>query len=196
MKRYVCQLCVCMAVVACAPPLPASAQGTDATSPGLSTLSTATEMDAEREKIWNSPEMLEARARVELTLKRSAKVTDAQAAQYMAELKAKSPDQMKIWLIQQQELSAQRQQEESRAAQLRRQRIGQTLPAQTVGSFRNPVAATGRPVGSSARPAPRQNTVQRTQRPFSGPEFSAASQPLVTSQDMARFEILRGNRPW
>ena len=41
---------------------------------------------AEREKIWNSPTMLHARAWVQEYCQRSAKITPAEAQQYMKEL--------------------------------------------------------------------------------------------------------------
>jgi hypothetical protein len=170
-----------------------SAAQNSAVSPGISS---SADFDTERDKIWNSPEMVEARAHVELTLKRSAKVTDEQAAKYMADLKAMSADDMQIWLIQHQEQRAQVQREEARAAGARRSSVQASLPAQNVGTFRNPIAPTGRPVGVAQRPAATTGTPQRMQRPFSGPQYSSANQPLITSQDMARIEILRGNRPW
>ena len=184
----------CVAVlVALGLPQLSSAQHPSTTSPGLSSSS---ELDAEREKIWNSPEMVEARAHVELTLKRSAKITPEQAAKYMADLKAMSPEDMQIWLIQQQEQRAQVQREEARAASMRRGAVQANLPAQSVGNFRNPVAPTGRPATAAASPPARPTTAPRNPRPFSGPQYSGAYQPLITSQEMARFEILRGPRPW
>lgn len=55
--------------------------------------------DAEREKIWNSPTMLRARAWVQEYCARSAKITPAEAQQYMTELSRLSPTQMKLWLL-------------------------------------------------------------------------------------------------
>ena len=183
-------------LVLCSQLLVTWAQTSDPSSPGYSTSS---DRDAQREKIWNSPEMLEARAHVELTLKRSAQVTEEQAAQYMAELQAKSPEEMKIWLIQFQQRRAEIQRQETESSSLRRAELRRNLPAQNVGQFRNPVA--GRRGVSSGRPAaspPQAPTrvAQQPQKPFSGREYSAAAQPLVTSQDVARAEILRGLGPW
>jgi hypothetical protein len=183
----------CVAVlVALGLSLLSSAQN-PATSPGIYS---SEQLDAEREKIWNSPEMIEARAHVETTLKRSAKITDEQTAKYMADLKAMSADDMQIWLIQHQEQRARVQREEAQAAGMRRGAVQANMPAQNVGNFRNPVAPTGRPAGSGQRSAPTFGGSQRTQRPFSGRQYSPANRPLVTSQEMARFEILRGPRPW
>ena len=53
----------------------------------------------EKEKIWNSPTMLRARAWVQEYCKRSAKITPAEEKAYMAELESLSPVQMKLWLL-------------------------------------------------------------------------------------------------
>ena len=160
----------------------------------------SSKLDAEREKVWNSKEMLEARAHLDLYFKRSAKITSEQAEKYMADLRAKSPEQMQIWLIQYQEQRALVQQEEARSASLRRDAARGNLPAQNMGNFQNPVAnrrtvSSGLPVTSGQSTA-RSNTRPPIQKPFSGPQYSSAAQPLVTSQDAARAEILRGLGPW
>lgn len=54
---------------------------------------------AEREKIWNSPTMLRARAWVQEYCQRSAKITPTEAQAYMTELQNLSPTQMKLWLL-------------------------------------------------------------------------------------------------
>ncbi len=176
-------------------PLVSVAQTPGSDSPHLS--STAAEVDAEREKIWNSPEMLAARAHMELTFQRSAQITDEQAAQYMADLKALSPEQMRIWLLQHQAQRAQVQQEEARWANLRRDAARGNLPAQNVGGFRNPVAtrsnvSSGRPVTS----VPTPQRPQPVQKPFSGSQYARALTPLISSEDVARAEILRSFSPW
>ena len=56
-------------------------------------------MDAEREKIWESPQMLRARAWVKDYCAHSAKITPAEAKEYEAELANLSPKQMKLWLL-------------------------------------------------------------------------------------------------
>jgi hypothetical protein len=53
----------------------------------------------EREKIWNSPTMLRARAWVQDYCSKSAKVTPEEAKEYMTELENLSPKQMKLWLL-------------------------------------------------------------------------------------------------
>jgi ribosomal protein L22 len=55
--------------------------------------------NAEREKIWNSPSMLRARAWVQEYCQRSAKISPEEAKQYMTELENLSPVQMKLWLL-------------------------------------------------------------------------------------------------
>jgi hypothetical protein len=54
---------------------------------------------AEREKIWNSPTMLRARAWVQDYCSKSAKITPEEAKEYMTELENLSPKQMKLWLL-------------------------------------------------------------------------------------------------
>lgn len=182
-------LCLCLK------PLLSVAQPPLGDSPHPS--SAGAEMDAEREKIWNSPEMLEARAHLELTFKRSAQITDEQAAQYMADLKAMTPEQMQTWLLQYQAQRAQVQAEEARWSNLRRDASRGNLPAQNVGGFRNPVAtrsnvSSGRPVTN----VPVRQPQQPVQKPFSDPQYARALKPLVSSQDVARAEILRSFSPW
>ena len=59
----------------------------------------ATAYDAERDKIWNSPRMLRARAWVQEYCQRSAKISPEEASQYLAELERLTPIQMKLWLL-------------------------------------------------------------------------------------------------
>ncbi|MBA4106499.1 MAG: hypothetical protein C0485_12140 [Pirellula sp.] len=56
-------------------------------------------VDAEREKIWDSPQMLRARAWVKDYTSHSAKITPAEAKEYESELANLSPKQMKLWLL-------------------------------------------------------------------------------------------------
>ena len=179
--------------------VPPSSPSVDTGKPATTTSAEAAQLDAQREKIWNSREMLEARAHMDLYFKRSAQVTPEQAEKYMADLKAMSPDQMQMWLIQHQQQRAQVQQEQERWTNLRREAARGTLPAQNMGAFQNPLAnrrtvSSGQPV--AARPNPNAVTQRPIQKPFSGPQFSGAAQPLVTSEDVARAEILRGLGPW
>ena len=59
----------------------------------------ASSVDAEREKIWNSPDMLRARAWMEDYFRVTKKYTPEQAAEYRTHLKAMTPKQMEIWLM-------------------------------------------------------------------------------------------------
>jgi hypothetical protein len=56
-------------------------------------------MDAERAAIWNSPNMLRARAWLQEYCATSKKVTPDEAQQYMNELEHMTPIQMKLWLM-------------------------------------------------------------------------------------------------
>jgi hypothetical protein len=67
--------------------------------PGATTAVSSATMDAEREQIWNSPTMLRARAWVQEYCATSAKISPAEAKQYMTELQNLSPAQMKLWLL-------------------------------------------------------------------------------------------------
>jgi hypothetical protein len=59
----------------------------------------AASVDAEREKIWDSPQMLRARAWVKDYCAHSAKISPEEAKEYEAELANLSPKQMKLWLL-------------------------------------------------------------------------------------------------
>jgi hypothetical protein len=78
-----------------AAPLPTVRGSSVAGSAGSSSAA----VDAEREKIWNSPTMLRARAWVQEYCAASAKITPEEAKQYMTELQNLSPTQMKLWLL-------------------------------------------------------------------------------------------------
>jgi hypothetical protein len=70
------------------------------------------DMAAQREQIWNSPQMLRARAWLQEYTARSARISPSEARQYMEELSQLTPTQMKLWLLkfQEQEEMMQRQQ--------------------------------------------------------------------------------------
>jgi hypothetical protein len=70
------------------------------TSPtAAATAQSAAATNAEREQIWNSPNMLRARAWLQEYCARSAKYTPEEKQQYMTELQNLSPMQMKLWLL-------------------------------------------------------------------------------------------------
>lgn len=69
-------------------------------------------IEQERNAIWNSPEMLRARAWVTDYCTNSKKMSPSEAKEYMTELENLSPKQMKLWLLQyehQQELYVQKE---------------------------------------------------------------------------------------
>jgi hypothetical protein len=69
-------------------------------------------VEQQRDAIWNSPEMLRARAWVTDYCTNSKKMSPAEAKEYMTELENLSPKQMKLWLLQyehQQELYVQKE---------------------------------------------------------------------------------------
>lgn len=57
-------------------------------------------VEQQRDEIWNSPEMLRARAWVTDYCKNSKKMSPEEAKEYMTELENLSPKQMKLWLLQ------------------------------------------------------------------------------------------------
>jgi hypothetical protein len=56
-------------------------------------------MDAERAKIWNSPNMLRARAWLYDHISKSAKITPEEGQKYIKELENLTAPQMKLWLL-------------------------------------------------------------------------------------------------
>jgi hypothetical protein len=70
---------------------------------------TQAEIAAEREKIWDSPDMLRARAWLKDYCSKSAKVTPEMAAAYQQELANMTPTQLKLWLLKFDEQEEQRQ---------------------------------------------------------------------------------------
>ncbi|MEO2047432.1 MAG: hypothetical protein ABGX16_12775 [Pirellulales bacterium] len=154
-------------------------------------------LDEEREKVWNSSEMLSARAWLETYFERSAKISDAQAKKYLDGLRTLYPNQMKLWLIKfQADRKGSKQQTESERM-ARQQSISARQASPHVGGFQNPhagrrVTSSGQPVGNVPRGfGGVANLVaqhQPVQKPFAG---QSVQRPLVTSEDVARWEILR-----
>jgi hypothetical protein len=70
-------------------------------------------IDAQREQIWNSPNMLRARAWLQDYCHASAKITPEEAQQYMTDLQNLSPSQMKLWLLKFDQEEESRQQQHS-----------------------------------------------------------------------------------
>ncbi len=73
--------------------------------------SNAQAVQAEREEIWDSADMLRARAWLKDYCSKSAKVTPEMAKQYEAELANMSPNQMRLWLMKFDEQEQMRQQQ-------------------------------------------------------------------------------------
>lgn len=81
------------------PAKPATGTTTTTAAPATYPAGSNAAVNAEREKIWESPQMLRARAWVKDYCAHSAKITPAEAKEYEAELANLSPKQMKLWLL-------------------------------------------------------------------------------------------------
>ena len=86
-------------------------------------------MDAEREQIWNSPDMLRARAWLKDYCSKSVKVTPELAKQYEAELQNMSANQMRIYLMKFDEEEQQRQQQYAMFQQANQAGLKQAMAA-------------------------------------------------------------------
>ena len=92
----------------------ASHAQTPATSTGSTTsISSPASMDAERAAIWNSPNMLRARAWLQDYCATSAKVKPGEGEKFMNELANMSPAQMQLWLMKFDEEEAGKQQQQA-----------------------------------------------------------------------------------
>ncbi|MCE9554012.1 MAG: hypothetical protein K8T91_11640 [Planctomycetes bacterium] len=87
---------VTLLAISCFAEWPAPAQAAD---PAPSKQATAKQADEAREKIWNSPEMLQARVWMEGYFRVAKKYTPEQAAAYREELKNLTAPQMELWLM-------------------------------------------------------------------------------------------------
>ena len=67
-------------------------------------------LEAQREQIWNSPDMLRARAWLQDYCSKSPKVSPEQGKNYMKELANMTPSQMEVWLLKFNDEEEQRQQ--------------------------------------------------------------------------------------
>lgn len=86
-------------------------------------------MDAERAAIWNSPNMLRARAWLQEYCATSAKVKPGEAQQYINELEHMSPVQMKLWLMKFDEEEDQKKQQNAFWKQAQSTALGQAKSA-------------------------------------------------------------------
>lgn len=162
-------------------------------------------MEAKRQETWQSKEMIEARAWLEDHFRRSVQITDLQAQQYMANLQSLPPDQMQIWLINFQREHSRQVQEGKAFREMNRAKVNQRNSSPQVGGFRNPYAGQGQSSAGFAAANMRQSIGNQpsamaprpsVQKPFSSPHYQQSIRPLVTSEDAARFEIIRGLGPW
>lgn len=87
------------------------------------------EIDAERAKIWDSPEMLRARAWLKEHDADSAKVTPEEAQEHQTELANLSPKQMKLWLLKFQHEDEIRQQQQAMFNAQRQAQVQQAMAA-------------------------------------------------------------------
>ena len=178
------------------PPLPTT---------GSQSVQLSPEQDKQRQEIWQSREMIEARAWLQDHFRRSAQISDVQGQQYLAALERLPPDQMQIWLVNFQREHSRQVQEGKSFRSMNRAKVEQRKSSPQVGGFRNPYAGQGRSsaglaaantrnrIGNQSSAVAPRPTVQK---PFSSPQYQQSVRPLVTSEDAARFEIMRGLGRW
>jgi hypothetical protein len=87
------------------------------------------DLNAEREKIWNSPAMLRARAWLADYCKNSSKVTPELAKHYQTELEHMTPAQLNLWLLRFEHAEEQLQQRQALWQQAHNFSIQQALAA-------------------------------------------------------------------
>jgi hypothetical protein len=85
--------------------------------------------EAERERIWNSPNMLRARAWLQDYCSKSAKVTPELAKKYQDELEHMSAAQLQLWLLKFDHEEEQRQQQYSMWQQAHSQNLSRAMAA-------------------------------------------------------------------
>ena len=89
----------------------ASAQTPQSTAAAELVLENPKNMSPESAKIWNSPNMLRARAWLYDRISKSAKIKPEEGRKYIEVLEKMSPDEMKLWLMKFDEEEEQRQQQ-------------------------------------------------------------------------------------
>ena len=102
---------------------------TTAASAATNAATNVAQVDAERAKIWDSPEMLRARAWLKEHDADSAKVTPEEAKEHQAELANLSPKQMKLWLLKFQHEDEIRQQQQAMFNAQRQAQVQQAMAA-------------------------------------------------------------------
>ncbi len=100
-----------------------------ATRQPTGTPSSPANVAAEREQIWDSPDMLRARAWLKDYCSKSVKVTPEMAKQYETELANMSPNQMRLWLMKFDEEEQQRQQQSAMFQQANAAGLQQAMAA-------------------------------------------------------------------
>ena len=84
-------------------------------------------MEAEREAIWDSKEMVEAREWLVDHMARSARITPSQSKRYMEELERLSAQQLKLWLITFEEQQAERARQRESFERARQQSVDNAM---------------------------------------------------------------------
>lgn len=92
----------------------------------------AANADRQREQIWNSPNMLRARAWLQDYCSKSAKITPEQGKKYMDELANMTPSQMELWLLKFDHEEQQRQQQYSLWSQAHAAGLSRAMAANQV----------------------------------------------------------------
>jgi hypothetical protein len=107
----------------------AAANVTHAQAPAQGPTRTSGADAAEREKIWNSPNMLRARAWLQDYCSKSAKVTPEMAKKYQSELEHMSAAQLQLWLLKFDHEEEQRQQQHAFWQQAHSQNLSRAMAA-------------------------------------------------------------------
>jgi hypothetical protein len=115
--------------------------------------------DAEREQIWNSPEMLQARAWLDQYFAVSVQYTPKQAEEYLAGIKAMTPEEMRLWLSKFQQERQQRRQIAAAGDQMRQYVLAQNEAA----IQRNQRSAGAQAAGVSGAAMQQEQRVQSEQ---------------------------------
>jgi hypothetical protein len=150
------------AAVANMAPNAANATAPNAIAPaGAAVPASAATVDAEKEEIWNSPDMLRARAWLKDYCSKSVKVTPEMAKQYESELANMTPNQMRIWLMKFDEEEQQRQQQNTFFQQQNEYMMQRAMAAhrQTQQAY----SALSQAQSAAAQNAQQQFTEQREQ---------------------------------
>jgi hypothetical protein len=118
-----------LATMSLAVVLSSHAQTTSPASPSAGASSSTASMDAERAQIWNSPNMLRARAWLQEYCNTSAKVKPGEGQKYMNELANMTPTQMKLWLMKFDEEEDAKQQQQALWKQAHSAALSQAMAA-------------------------------------------------------------------